>query len=41
MNMGRWLRGRLLWAVWHIPLGPLAPHVLGLGLSRKARRVNP
>lgn len=29
----------LLWAVFHIPIGKLAPYVLKLGLGKKMKRV--
>ncbi len=37
------LRRIALWVFWEtaIPLGPLAPYVLGLGLGSRPRRVKP
>jgi hypothetical protein len=32
------MRKVAMWAVWHIPLGWLAPCVLGFALNRKPRR---
>lgn len=29
----------LIWLVWNVPLGPLAPWVLGLALGRKPQKV--
>lgn len=33
------IRRCLFWLVWNVPLGPLAPWVLGLAMGRKPRRV--
>lgn len=33
------MRKLLIWIVFHVPLGPLAPWVLGLALGRIPRRV--
>lgn len=33
------MRAVLFWIVFNIPLGALAPHVLGLALGRRGRRV--
>lgn len=35
------VRRACFWAVWNLPLGPLAPHILGWALGSKARRVEP
>ena len=35
------LRTLAIWLVWNVPLGPLAPHVLGFGLNSKPVRVQP
>ena len=32
---GDWLRGLLFWLVWNVPLGRLAPHILGIALGSK------
>lgn len=34
------MRKLLLWIVWRIPLGPLAPLVLGLAIGRMPREVS-
>lgn len=34
------MRKILFWIVWHIPLGRLAPYVLGLAVGRFPREVN-
>ena len=34
------MRKLLLWIVWHIPLGPFAPWVLGLAIGRMPREVS-
>jgi hypothetical protein len=33
------IRRFLFWLVWNVPLGPLAPWVMGLALGRKPREV--
>jgi len=33
------MRKFLLWLVFNVPLGKLAPHALGLALGSKAKRV--
>ena len=33
------MRGFLFWLVQNVPLGPLAPYILGLALGRKPRKV--
>ena len=33
------MRKLLIWLVFHAPLGPLAPWVLGLAIGRMPRRV--
>ena len=32
------MRRLLFWMVWHVPMGRLAPYVLGAALSRMPRR---
>lgn len=36
---GRIWRKMLFWVLWHVPLGRLAPWVMGLALGRMPRRV--
>jgi len=38
IHLVHYRRRVLLWVVWHVPLGPLAPWVLGLALGRWPRR---
>ena len=33
------LRGVLFWLVWNVPLGKLAPYILGIALGSKPQRV--
>lgn len=33
------IRRVLFWLVWNVPIGPLAPWVLGLALGGRPRRV--
>jgi len=33
------MRGILFWLVWHMPLGRLAPWMLGLALGQRPRKV--
>ncbi len=34
------MRKLLIWIVWNVPLGPLAPYVLGLALGRMPKRID-
>lgn len=34
------MRKILIWIVWNLPLGPLAPWVLGLAIGRRPRRAH-
>ena len=34
------MRRFLFWLVWNVPLGNLAPYVLGLALGQKPERMN-
>lgn len=32
------VRRALMWMVWNVPMGPLAPWVFGLAIGRRPRR---
>jgi len=37
----RLIRRLAMWLFWHVPLGPLAPWVLGIALGSKPQRRDP
>lgn len=34
------LKRFLIWLVWNVPLGRLAPHVFNLAMGQKGRRID-